>query len=36
MVVLAFSVAVALFLGAVDFVFQEFFRMLLGVTGAGF
>lgn len=29
MVTLALSVAVGLFLGSVDFIFQEFFRLLL-------
>jgi preprotein translocase subunit SecE len=32
-VVLAFSIAVGLFLGGVDFLFQELFRFLLGVQG---
>jgi preprotein translocase subunit SecE len=30
MVTLALSLAVGLFLGGVDFIFQEFFRLLLG------
>ena len=34
-VVLAFSVAVGLFLGGIDFVFQELFRFLLGLQGGG-
>lgn len=34
-VVLAFSIAVGLFLGGVDFVFQELFRFLLGLQGGG-
>ena len=34
-VVIAFSVAVGLFLGGVDFVFQELFRWLLGLQGGG-
>ncbi len=34
-VVLAFSVAVGLFLGGIDFVFQELFRFLLGIQGGG-
>ena len=34
-VVIALSVAVGLFLGGVDFVFQEFFRFLLGLSGNG-
>jgi preprotein translocase subunit SecE len=34
-VVLAFSVVVGLFLGGIDFVFQELFRFLLGVQGGG-
>lgn len=34
-VVLALSAAVGLFLGAVDFVFQEFFRLLIGIGGGG-
>ena len=32
-VVLAFSIAVGLFLGGIDFVFQELFRWLLGLQG---
>ena len=32
-VVLAFSVAVGLFLGGIDFLFQELFRFLLGIQG---
>jgi preprotein translocase subunit SecE len=34
-VVLAFSIAVGLLLGGIDFVFQELFRFLLGLGGAG-
>jgi preprotein translocase subunit SecE len=34
-VVIAFSVAVGLFLGGIDFVFQELFRFLLGLGGGG-
>ncbi|MBV9596527.1 MAG: preprotein translocase subunit SecE [Chloroflexi bacterium] len=34
-VVLAFSIAVGLFLGGIDFVFQELFRWLLGLQGGG-
>jgi preprotein translocase subunit SecE len=34
-VVIALSVAVGLFLGGVDFLFQEFFRFLLGLGGGG-
>jgi preprotein translocase subunit SecE len=34
-VVIALSVAVGLFLGGVDFVFQELFRFLLGLQGGG-
>jgi preprotein translocase subunit SecE len=34
-VVLALSAVVGAFLGAVDFVFQEFFRLLLGLAGSG-
>jgi preprotein translocase subunit SecE len=34
-VVIAFSVAVGLFLGGVDFLFQELFRFLLGIQGGG-
>ena len=34
-VVIALSVAVGGFLGGIDFVFQEFFRFLLRITGAG-
>jgi len=34
-VVLAFSIAVGLFLGGVDFLFQELFRFLLGLQGGG-
>jgi preprotein translocase subunit SecE len=34
-VVLALSVAVGLFLGGIDFVFQELFRWLLGISGSG-
>ena len=34
-VVIALSVTVGLFLGGIDFVFQELFRFLLGVSGSG-
>jgi hypothetical protein len=34
-VTLALSVAVGVFLGGVDFVFQEFFRFLLRFFAAG-
>ena len=34
-VVLAFSVVVGMFLGGIDFLFQELFRFLLGVQGGG-
>jgi preprotein translocase subunit SecE len=34
-VVLAFSIAVGLFLGGIDFLFQELFRWLLGLQGGG-
>ena len=34
-VVIAFSIAVGLFLGGVDFLFQELFRWLLGLQGGG-
>jgi preprotein translocase subunit SecE len=34
-VVIALSAAVGLFLGGVDFVFQEFFRWLLALGGGG-
>jgi preprotein translocase subunit SecE len=34
-VVLAFSVAVGMFLGGIDFLFQELFRFLLGIQGGG-
>jgi preprotein translocase subunit SecE len=34
-VVLALSIAVGLFLGGVDFLFQELFRWLLGIGGGG-
>jgi preprotein translocase subunit SecE len=34
-VVIALSVTVGLFLGGVDFVFQELFRFLLGLQGGG-
>jgi preprotein translocase SecE subunit len=34
-VVIALSVAVGLFLGGVDFIFQEFFRWLLGLGSGG-
>jgi preprotein translocase subunit SecE len=34
-VVLAFSIAVGLFLGGIDFLFQELFRFLLGLQGGG-
>ena len=33
-VVVALSAAIGVFLGAIDYVFQEFFRFLLRVTGA--
>jgi preprotein translocase subunit SecE len=33
-VVIALSVAMGLFLGGVDFIFQELFRFLLGLSGA--
>ncbi len=33
-VVIALSAGLGIFLGAVDFIFQEFFRFLLRVTGA--
>jgi preprotein translocase SecE subunit len=33
-VVIALSVTVGLFLGGADFLFQELFRFLLGVTGS--
>ena len=32
-VVIALSVAMGLFLGGIDFIFQELFRFLLGITG---
>ena len=34
-VIIALSAALGGFLGAIDFVFQEFFRFLLQATGAG-
>jgi preprotein translocase subunit SecE len=34
-VVIALSVAVGLFLGGTDFVFQELFRFLLGIQNGG-
>jgi preprotein translocase subunit SecE len=34
-VVIALSAAVGMFLGGIDFLFQELFRFLLGVTGSG-
>ena len=34
-VTLALSVVVGLFLGGVDFLFQEFFRLLLGILAGG-
>ena len=34
-VVLAFSIAVGVFLGGIDFLFQELFRWLLGLQGGG-
>ena len=34
-VVIAFSVIVGMFLGGIDFVFQELFRFLLGLGGGG-
>jgi preprotein translocase subunit SecE len=34
-VVIAFSVAVGLFLGGIDFLFQELFRFLLGLNSGG-
>ena len=34
-VVLAFSIAVGLLLGGIDFLFQELFRFLLGLQGGG-
>jgi preprotein translocase subunit SecE len=34
-VVLALSIAVGLFLGGVDYLFQELFRWLIGATGGG-
>lgn len=34
-VVIALSAAVGLFLGGVDFIFQELFRLLLGIQGGG-
>jgi preprotein translocase subunit SecE len=33
-VVIALSAALGVFLGGIDFIFQEFFRLLLQVTGA--
>jgi len=35
LVVLAFSVVVGMFLGGIDFLFQELFRFLLGIQGGG-
>lgn len=35
LVVLALSAAVGLFLGLIDFVFAEFFKLLLQVVGSG-
>jgi len=32
-VVIALSVAMGLFLGGIDYIFQELFRFLLGITG---
>lgn len=34
-VVIALSVVVGLFLGGVDYIFQEFFKFLLGLQGGG-
>lgn len=34
-VVIAFSVAVGLLLGGIDFLFQELFRYLLAIQGGG-
>ena len=34
-VVVALSAVVGMFLGGVDFLFQELFRFLLGLTGSG-
>jgi preprotein translocase subunit SecE len=34
-VVIALSAAVGMFLGGVDFLFQELFRFLLGISGSG-
>jgi preprotein translocase subunit SecE len=34
-VVIALSVAMGLFLGGTDFIFQELFRKLIEITGAG-
>jgi preprotein translocase subunit SecE len=34
-VVVALSVAVGLFLGGTDYVFQELFKFLLGMQGGG-
>jgi preprotein translocase subunit SecE len=34
-VVIALSVAMGLFLGGVDFIFQELFRYLIALTGGG-
>jgi preprotein translocase subunit SecE len=33
-VVIALSIAVGLFLGGFDFLFQELFKLLLALTGA--
>ncbi len=35
MVVLAIAVALGIFLGGVDFIFSELFRLLLSLAGAG-
>jgi preprotein translocase subunit SecE len=35
LVVLAISAVVGAFLGAIDFIFQEFFRLLLRLAGQG-
>ena len=34
-VVIALSVTIGLFLGGIDFIFQELFRWLISVTGGG-
>jgi preprotein translocase subunit SecE len=34
-VVVALSAALGAFLGGIDFIFQEFFRFVLRITGAG-